>query len=550
MESKKTSILKPILISICNLNFLGVGYLLIGKKKRWMIAFGASLTVLLIAYLTNASKSPWLWGCIFLAAILAMAVDMWLLLKKDQTLGDGILKNNLILLIVAATLLVVLTGGGFYFYRWLGEDIYWQGVLAYQEDDLDTAFKDLYSVSYLYRLSLNPVVLDAQALLGETSLIIDSQNRVAAGDFIVASDIVERFEEFYSDSPKIEKVKNIGVDAYIGAAQQLTASGDYETSLEKIQTVRKILPVQSEERKEEIDNVLAANYLAWGENEYGQANYETAIEKFEIVVSEYAESESLEDAYAGAALAHFDYAVEFDGAKEYALAWEQYTSVTENYKTSEEYQEAKTRTASMLFAWGKELVSNDHFLLAMEKYDLIGDYSTESTLLSQADEEKQSTILLLANDTGEDGKSVLSAARSLACSGEIVTDPSVAIYEEEDPRYLACSSRDGIELAEELIADRPGNLFYVIDRVDDDRRVQSCDYVTSYDVRTLERWQDYAVISVIDIRTGKTIYEKTFYGSAPESCPSTYWFGGMTEYLYGDSVDDEKINAWLDGVLR
>ncbi len=550
MESKKQSILKPILISVCNLNFLGIGYLLIGKKKRWMIAFGASLSVLLIAYFANASRNPWLWGCIFLAAMLAMAVDMWLLLKKEPTLCDGILKDNLIRLIVAASLLVILTGGGFYFYRWLGSDLYFQGVLAYQEDDLDTAFKDFYSVSYLYRLSLNPVVLEAQDLLGETSLIIDSQNRVAAGDFVVASDIVEKFEEFYSDSPKIEKVKNIGVDAYIGAAQQLTASGEYETSLEKIQTVRKILPVQAEERKAEIDGVLAANYLAWGQSEYGQANYETAIEKFEIVVSQYAESESLEDAYAGAALAHFDYAVEFEDAKEYDSAWEHYTSVIENYKTSEEYQEAKTRTSSMLLAWGKDLVSDDHFLLAMEKYDLISDYSKEATLLTQAEEEKQATILLLANDTGEDGKSVLSAAKSLACSGETVTDPSVAIFEDEDPRYMACSVYDGIYLDDDLLADRPGNLFYVIDRVDDDRRVQSCDYVTSYDVRTLERWQDYAVVSVIDIRTGKTIYEKTFYGSAPESCPSTYWFGGMTEYLYGDSVDDEKINTWLDGVLR
>lgn len=550
MESKKQSMLKPILISVCNLNFLGIGYLLIGKIKRWMIAFGASMAVLLIAYFTNASKNPWLWAFIFLAVMLAMAVDMWLLVKKDPTLCDGILKDNLVLLIVTASLLVILTGGGFYFYRWLGSDLYYQGVLAYQEDDLDTAFKDFYSVSYLYRLSLNPVVLEAQDLLGETSLIIDSQNRVAAGDFVIASDMVEKFEEFYSDSPKIEDVKNIGVDAYVGAAKQLTASGEYETSLEKIQTVRKILPVQAEERKAEIDDVLAANYLAWGENEYGQGNYETAIEKYEIVVSQYVESESLEDAYAGAALAHFDYAVEFEGAEEYDFAWEHYTNVIENYKNSEEYQEAKTRTSSMLLAWGKDLVSDDHFLLAIEKYDLIGDYSKEATLLAQAEEEKQATILLLANDTGEDGKSVLSDAKSLACSGETVTDPSVAIFEDEDPRYMACSVYDGIYLDSDLLADRPGNLFYVIDRVDDDRRVQSCDYVTSYDVRTLERWQDYAVVSVIDIRTGKTIYEKTFYGSAPESCPSTYWFGGMTEYLYGDSVDDEKINTWLDGVLR
>lgn len=549
METKKPSLLKPILICICNLNLLGIGYLLIGQKKRWMIACGAAVAVLLTAYFTNASKNPWLWACIFLAIMLAMAVDLWLILQKDPSVCDKVLKNNLILLIITSVLLVVLFGGGFYFYRWLGSDLYWQGVLAYQNDDLDTAFKDFYSVSYLYRLSLNPIVLDAQDLMGEVSLIIDSQNRVQAGDYVAASDLVEKFEELYPDSPKLEKIKNIGIDAYIGAAQQLTASGDYEASLEKIQTVREILPIQAEERKTEIDEVLAANYSAWGENEYQQKNYGTSIEKFEIVISEYGESTSQEDAYAGAALAHFDYAVQLEESKQYDLAWEHYSSVMENYMNSEEYQEAKTSVPSMLLDWGKELALQDHFLLALEKFNLISEYSNETTLLTQADEEKEATVLLLASDSGEDGQSVLDDAMFDACAGDVVTDPSVGIFEEETKKALACSTYS-VTLPEDLIADKPGNLFYVVDRYDDERRVQSCDYVTSYDTRTLERWQSYSEIIITDVRTGETIYDKTFYGSAPESCPGEYWFGSMTEYLYGDDVDEDKITTWLDEVLR
>ncbi len=549
METKKPSLLKPILICICNLNLLGIGYLLIGQKKRWMIACGAAVAVLLTAYFTNASKNPWLWACIFLAIMLAMAVDLWLILQKDPSVCDKVLKNNLILLIITSVLLVVLFGGGFYFYRWLGSDLYWQGVLAYQNDDLDTAFKDFYSVSYLYRLSLNPIVLDAQDLMGEVSLIIDSQNRVQAGDYVAASDLVEKFEELYPDSPKLEKIKNIGIDAYIGAAQQLTASGEYEASLEKIQTVREILPIQAEERKTEIDEVLAANYSAWGENEYQQKNYGTSIEKFEIVISEYGESTSQEDAYAGAALAHFDYAVQLEESKQYDLAWEHYSSVMENYMNSEEYQEAKTSVPSMLLDWGKELALQDHFLLALEKFNLISEYSNETTLLTQADEEKEATVLLLASDSGEDGQSVLDDAMFDACAGDVVTDPSVGIFEEETKKALACSTYS-VTLPEDLIADKPGNLFYVVDRYDDERRVQSCDYVTSYDTRTLERWQSYSEIIITDVRTGETIYDKTFYGSAPESCPGEYWFGSMTEYLYGDDVDEDKITTWLDEVLR
>ncbi len=549
METKKASLLKPILISICNLNFLGIGYLLIGQKKRWMIAFGGTLAVLLVAHFANASKNPWLWAGIFLAILIGMAVDLWLLLKKDPTVCDKVLKNNLTLLILTAVLMVVLFGGGFYFYRWMGEDLYWQGVLAYQNDDMRTAFKDLYSVSYLYRLSLNPTVLEAQVLMGEVSLIVDSQNRVEAGDFITASEIVAKFEALYPDSPKMETIKNIGIDAYIGAAKQLTASGEFEASLEKLTSVQMVLPVQAEEREIEIDEALAANYLAWGESLYADQEFESSIEKYETVTLSFMYTESYADAFAGAALAHYDYAMQLEEQEQYDLAWENYSSILEEYKTANEYENAKTQVSSMLLEWGKSLANQDHYLLALEKFELVGEYSSSSLLLADVEEEKQATILLLANDTGEDGQVALTNAKTAACVGEAITDPSIGILEEEPKKALACYDY-GLTIPDELMADKPGNLVYVVDRIDDSRRVQSCDYVTAYDTRTLERWQYYSEIIVKEVLSGETIYDKTFYGTSPESCPYEYYFGGMTEYLYGDYVDDQKITDWLGEVLQ
>lgn len=549
MKTKDPTFWNKICICLWNLNFLGLGYLLTKQKRRWQIAIGANFIILVMAYFLNASKLPWLWGTLFLLDFAAMAVDLWFILKKDETNLAGLFKNNITILLIATLAVNVLFGAGFFLYRWMGENLYQQGELAYQKNDLKAAFENFYSVSYLYRHSLNSSVLDAQDVMGEVSLIIDSQNRVQAGDYVAASEMVEKFEELYPDSPKIAKVKNIGIDAYIGAAKQLTDSADYEGSLEKIETVKKILPVQAEERKAEIDEVLAANYLAWGESAYQQQNYEISIEKFEIVTSEFVETVSLEDAYAGAALSHFDYATELEESQQYDLSWEHYSLVLENYRDSEEYPLAVTQVASMLFDWGKNLASQDHFLLALEKFDLIAEYSDESTLLAQADEEKETTILLLANDSGEDGQSVLFDAKFHACAGEVVTDPSVGIFEDETKKALACSTYS-VTIPEDLIADKPGNLYYVIDRYDDERRVQSCDYVTSYDRRTLERWQNYSEIIITDVRTGETVYDKTFYGSSPESCPNEYWFGSMTEYLYGDYVDEDKITTWLDEVLQ
>ena len=43
----------------------GIGYLLAGLKKRWLIALGGNLALLIIGHFANASKNPALWAAIF-----------------------------------------------------------------------------------------------------------------------------------------------------------------------------------------------------------------------------------------------------------------------------------------------------------------------------------------------------------------------------------------------------------------------------------------------------------------------------------------------------
>ncbi len=172
MKTKDPTFWNKICICLWNLNFLGLGYLLTKQKRRWQIAIGANFIILVMAYFLNASKLPWLWGTLFLLDFAAMAVDLWFILKKDETNLAGLFKNNITILLIATLAVNVLFGAGFFLYRWMGENLYQQGELAYQKNDLKAAFENFYSVSYLYRHSLNSSVLDAQDVMGEVSLIL------------------------------------------------------------------------------------------------------------------------------------------------------------------------------------------------------------------------------------------------------------------------------------------------------------------------------------------------------------------------------------------
>lgn len=54
----------------------------------------------------------------------------------------------------------------------------------------------------------------------------------------------------------------------------------------------------------------------------------------------------------------------------------------------------------------------------------------------------------------------------------------------------------------------------------------------------------------MNVKDGSTYKEKVFYGSSPDSCPSSYWFSWQVEETWGDEVDDEKIKEWVSTVIK
>ena len=96
----------------------------------------------------------------------------------------------------------------------------------------------------------------------------------------------------------------------------------------------------------------------------------------------------------------------------------------------------------------------------------------------------------------------------------------------------------------------PGTFRYVVETETVDRRVQSCDYISSTSTFTLERWQSGEKVTIRYVKTGEIFKEKTFYGTSPESCPYEYWFTWGTEETWGEDVDEEKITTWLEAVLK
>ena len=550
MEQRPKFNLQALFLSICNLNFLGIGYLLTGKKKRWLIALGANLALLAAGYFLNASRQPGLWASLYIAAYLAAAVDLYLLVAKDPTLVPEKLTQKAFLLPLIGALLLAVFLGGFFAYRSAGNGLIDKAMLAYSIDDYPLAFKDLYSVNQLYRWSLNPAVPASEPKLQEVSTILTAQNHADQKEYEAALDAVAKFYEFFPSSEKTDLMNNLAIDQNLAWAQDLMVDAKFQGSLDRFQTILNDYPSQAVDRKADIDNAMAENYLAWGDSLIAKQSYVSGIEKLETVVNSYVNTTSYASAYQAAAKAHYDYGLDLAGRNNFSTADMHFQTIQTDYINADVLDDVVDELPKMYLAWGIDLREDESYLDAMIKLNQVAESTTDSSLLAKAETQKTEIIPLLARDDGEDGAAVIQSALLQVCNGEEVSNLSVDIFPDEPGKAMACKGYTNSYVAEEAQADIPGTFRYAVTTEDADRRVQSCDYVTSTDRRVLERWQSGTKVTIMNVVDGSTYKEKVFYGSSPSSCPASYWFSSKVEEEWGGSVDDEKIKEWVSTVIK
>ena len=540
----KIGVPQALWLAIANFNIFGLGYWLSGEKKRWLIFVSGGVLLLLAGHLSNASKNPLLWGLLFVALYIGMAVDLWLLLKKKEVTLAPFLQKSAFLLPAAVLLVNMVFYGGFLLYRTAGNNLYQAGLAAYEEQDYYSAFGNWYALSSGYKLSLNPRVVEVQKPLGEVALLIDCILQLEKNEYQDALEAINHFNLLYPDSSKMDVVANIGIDANIMWWKELMNQDQYENGLEKIYAAENNFSVQSRDRREELDAAYSTHYLAWGNYLRLLKNYKNAIAKYEFILLNYSESNEYIDAYEGAALAHLNLAKQLIEQKEYKKAVFQLLKVLDNFSKSDIVGEAEKLLPDVYLDWGRCLVDQSHYLLALEKIALSKDYTSINSKIQLADEEYKQTVILLAKDDGEDGQKVLKEAFSQVQKGEIPTHPSVGLLTEEPGKALGYSL-----IPAELIADTPGSLRYYVKGSQDTRLVDFCIYEGNYGIL---RYQRFLEVEVIKIATGKQLTKRTFYGPSPAACPQKIYMGGLVrpQDIFGDHPSAEIIVEWLRKVLR
>ena len=542
--------IEKISLSLSNLNIFGLGYVLSGKIQRWLFWLAGGIILLTAGYFLNASNNPGLWAALFIAYFIAMTLDLFLLLQRDKPQTPDLLKKSKYILPAIALLINAIFYGGFFAFRSSGSNLYQQGLDAFYGGDFSSAVGSWCPLTAYYPLSLNKEVVDVQEALNEASVLQNIRNLVKDGHYQAALDSIALFNSIYSKTAHKNFIKQTGMDAYLGLSTQQLAQEKFEDSLDSLQTAAIVYPDTVFENPDMMDEAYNNLFLGWAQHLKNQEEYQSALPKYEFVLTSFPDSPGSKDAYEGAAQSYYglsDQLSKENLREEAALALE---VVLNKYADSEAVESVETALPGAYLAWGKELRDDKHYLAAMEKFEDVGKLSqADAGTKREAKAEIEKTIPMLARDSGEDGTMVLAAAKEIACDRKIPDDKTVGLYAEEPGKFLACDSlRDSSkEWLGDLTASSPGEFLYTIFTEYDEDRVQSCPYTGN---RTLYRIRLLTVVEVKSVLTGETIAEKLFYGSLPDSCPIIHSFYGMTDEMYGNYPESEPIVEWLEGIVE
>ena len=208
-------------------------------------------------------------------------------------------------------------------------------------------------------------------------------------------------------------------------------------------------------------------------------------------------------------------------------------------------------------ACGQVYQTEHLYLEALDQFNQAKTLTKEPEIIASAKQGYNKAVGSLSQDTGSQGQSIISAARSTACGGKPAKSPAVGLGKSESGKALACNE-SVLTLPNSLKPVKPSHFKYVVSLAKDRETIQNCPYyaLQGNATGTVSRRRQLVRVKLRSTQTGKIVKERVFRGSRPDYCPFQYTFRGWAfqdyyqDYLDGAEPSQTEIIEWLSTVVR
>jgi tetratricopeptide (TPR) repeat protein len=402
----------------------------------------------------------------------------------------------------------------------------------------------------IYELTLSKNIDVARSKIAECDQVIAGDKKIETTSYEAGIGIYQEFVKTYPDSPLVASVKEKTAMAYLNWGMALRTSGKYTDAIDKFQQVKSSYPETG--ASTDIDEKLAATTLLWANDLRSNQNYAEAIAKYQSITSQYPVTSSSASAGDEIVKTFAEWASNLRDAGQFQDAIGKYNILQSQFPLTPEGKNAGSEIGKTYLDWSFSLTQKGDFLGAMNMVASAKENTTNPDLLASLDQNYQSALTGLSQDSGLQGTQIVNESVTLACDGKPATSPAVGLGE-ATPKAQFCNSSE-VSLPSDLYATTPGELKYVL-KFDEGVNSQSCG--TFYGESTGAEYsltldQYYWVIIMISTTTGKIVRSNTFYGDSAGGCPDSHSFtiGSSGASVSGGFPDESAVIAWLQKVLK
>jgi hypothetical protein len=357
----------------------------------------------------------------------------------------------------------------------------------------------------------------------------------------------------FSDTAVITDAWNLFPDVYAPWGASLREAGDFAKSEQVLDEFRTwSLTNQQNEAATVSQRELAQTYLAWGLDLQLQAQFESAIAKFELAAA--ADPQSQFDAAAkvkaGQVSTYIDWGNDLLGQAQFPVAIEKFElAVSTSGETNE--GSARDALANGQIQWAHKLSAEEDFQGALEHLELAREAPVSETMTKSVESALQDTYLAFSESSGPQARRVMKEVLTTVCEDQDAPELPIFGLNKDSVRFVVYGVEE--KLPEKLAAKTPGEMHYVACVTTDNQTVEK--RLHKNIVLQFGRIQYYTLVDqfrvqvIWDVRllqtdTSKNVAEETFKGAQPPPFAEN-----AGNYFYGEAPLEE-FAAWLESIIE
>jgi tetratricopeptide (TPR) repeat protein len=370
------------------------------------------------------------------------------------------------------------------------------------------------------------------------------EDALANLDLIVAS---------YSNTAVITDAWKLFPSVYAPWGAGLREHGDFEKSEQILNEFKNwSLTHQQNDATTTAQRELVETYLVWGLELGSQAQFESAVAKFELAGAADPESqfESASKVKAGQSKTYIDWGNALLEQDQFPVAIEKFQlAVTKSQGTNDE--SAVEALANGQIQWAGKLSAEEDFETALEHLESAKESAATDAIKESVEAALQDTYLAFSQSSGPQARRAMKEVLETVCKRQDA--PALPIF-----GLNKGSVRFGIygveeKLPEDLAAKTPGEIHHIACIRTDNKTVESRLHknvvfqwgrASFYTLVEQFRVQVIWDVSLLQTDTAESVAEETFKGTQPPPFAEN-----AGNYFYGAAPLDE-FSEWLKSVLQ